>query len=62
MEMILFGQFFDVDIDSGVAEITWFVTGFVLGLIVTDIVADHYVAFLVDLELDTTTIAWRNET
>lgn len=62
MEMILFWQFFNVDVDSGVAEVIWFVAGFVLGLIVTYIVTDHHVAFLVDLELDTASIAWRNET
>lgn len=62
MEMILFWQFFDVDVDSGVAEIVWFVAGLVLGLIVTYIVTDHYIAFFVDLDLDTASIAWGNET
>ena len=62
VEVILFGQLLDVHVDSGVAEVVGFVAGFVLGLVVPDIVADHYVALLVYLGLDTASIAWRNET
>lgn len=62
VEVILFGKLLDVNVDSGVAEVVCLVAGFVLGLVVSDIIADHYVAFLVDLELDATWVARSNET
>lgn len=62
VEVILFGKFLYVDVDSGVAEVVGFVTGFVLGLVVSHIIADHDVALLVDLKFDAARIARRNKT